>query len=67
MSPGIGSEGQFDPIRLGVGVVVGVVLVGVVLFGVVVSPSMAEKGLSARRVNETNLHLLQVWRGVLRF
>ena len=65
MSSGIGSEGQFDPIRLGVGVIVGVVLV--VSFGVVVSPSMAEKGLSARRVNETNLHLLQVWRGVLRF
>ena len=61
MSPGIGSEGQFDPIGLGV-VLVGVV-VGVVLVGVVVSPSMAEEGLSARRVKETNLHLLQIWRG----
>ena len=60
MSSGIGSEGQFDPIRLGVGVIVGV---GFVSFGVVVSPSMAEKRLSARRVNETNLHLFQVWRG----
>ena len=36
VSPGIGSEGQFDPIGLGV-VLVGVV-VGVVFFGVVVSP-----------------------------
>ena len=41
MSPGIGSEGQFDPIG-----VVGAEVVGV---GVVVSPSMAGVGLSARR------------------
>ena len=39
MSPGIGSEGQFDPMGLGV--------VGV---GVVVSPSLAGVELSARRV-----------------
>ena len=44
MSPGIGSEGQFDPIG-----VVGVEVVGV---GVVVSPSMAGVELSARRVEE---------------
>ena len=44
MSPGIGSEGQFDPI--------GVVGVGVVRVGVVVSPSMAGVELSARRVEE---------------
>ena len=56
VSPGIGSEGQFDPIRL-----------CVVLVGVVVSPSMAEVELAARRVKELNLHLLQVWRGVLLF
>ena len=44
MSPGISSEGQFDPI--------GVVGVEVVCVGVVVSPSMAGVELSARRVEE---------------
>ncbi len=44
MSPGIGSEGQFDPIG-----VVGAEVVGV---GVVGSPSMADVELSARRVEE---------------
>ena len=58
MSAGIGSEGQFAPIRLGVVWS----LFWFMIIGVVVAPSMAAVKLAARRV-KLNLHLLQVWRG----
>ena len=54
MSPGIGSEGQFDPI-------------GVIGVGVVVSPSMAGVELSARRVEELTSTYCKYGGGFYRF